>query len=166
MCFAAVLDGIWHRHSDGTRLSLNLAVATVIARGIRGVEGVRWVGPIILDFLDGADKQLPLQTVLQAAASHVAAKFKQECTRRQCDLWPAHREGRHASLSGRHFLEALASRQGMRSALKTAQALAGQPRRHLKHIFKHNFGIDILGRESVITFGSASCPVLWHGSTP
>ena len=57
--------------------------------------------------------------------SIVIKEFQAECQRRDDHLWAAHREGRHAGLSGRHFLEAVQTKPGKNSIVVVAKRLVG-----------------------------------------
>lgn len=67
----------------------------------------------------------PLVRNFRRLAQKVLRRFDEECDRRGCDLWPAHREGRHAGFSGKHFCFALRRADAQKAALAAARRFAG-----------------------------------------
>ncbi|MCP4243220.1 MAG: hypothetical protein GY772_21910, partial [bacterium] len=91
----------------------------VVLRGIRGVEGVRWLlGAPWAHLKPCLMSPAEPHRVLSRAGKLLCAMLQEECKRRgvRNAVWAQHREGRHGIFSGSNFLLALGTRVGSHGA--------------------------------------------------
>ena len=126
---ASLCEEIWHKYTGAQRYQYTGCVV-VLARGLRGVGGVRWLHRIVGKLFPAPSQ---LSRVLNRSNSdqtfrNVATKvinlFDKECSTRNDFLWAGHREGRHAANSGFHFIEALKDESAMKVGVDIAERAA------------------------------------------
>ena len=147
----AFISGIWEwsaaanllelvaKNTSGSARWSTMGCVTVFARGLRGKAGVSWLATIALDELhriaqssgktlsaQSTGKTLSAGALFRTWAVTIKKAFWQECTSRGDDMWPAHREGRHAAFSGKHFVRAMEDEVGLQAAADAADRLAGR----------------------------------------
>ena len=119
---ASLYEALWRRLEGQARISA-VACAVVLARGVRGQAGVQWLSQV---FAAGGltpllERGKPVRSLFPECARAVRKEFEEECKRRGNKLWPAHRDGRHVMMSGRHFLDALGSKVALDIATDIAE---------------------------------------------
>ena len=102
--------------------------AWLLLRGVRGQRGVRWLALWLLEHVT-----LWTQSWDLSAAVQLLQDFDAHClsTEGGSASWAGHNEGRHAALSGRHFLRALASHDGIGGLAEAVSRLSHIMRRLL-----------------------------------
>lgn len=115
---ASAFEDVWHAFS-GTLRYQRMASLFVFARGLRGLGGVTWLRSVALDFFPAplaGPSGGSAKALFRDWAKKVTKAFWAECRRRGDRLWASHREGRHAGVSGWHFVAALRHDAAMNSA--------------------------------------------------
>ena len=95
---------------DPLKREILLPCIAVLARGLRGIDGVRWLTTVVggIDPATGPRSCQNLRSTFRWLAARVHKEFQQECERRGGDhKWAAHAEGRHVGLSGKFFVSCL-----------------------------------------------------------
>lgn len=82
-------------------LATGLARTVCLCRGVRGFDGVRCLHDWVKDNVATLVDDMPMDKWFQREAAHVLKYLRKNCSN------SSHREGRHAGLSGEHFLSAL-----------------------------------------------------------
>ncbi len=103
-----------------------LSRVIVLVRGVRGRMGVPWLGTVLQearvrqDLLSGDHVAFFQRVSQQLLKEHTRESRKQGHPKRN---WAGHLEGRHKLMSGRVFLDALATRAGWQGAAESAVCL-------------------------------------------
>ena len=111
--------------SGAARVAQLVARLFIVARGIRGTQGVQWLAGVARsswDSFSGEHEQG--RQYFQRVGRLLKCAYKKETARRGLrESWGSHKEGRHLSLSGPYFLHALGTKSGAAGAAAAAKAL-------------------------------------------
>ena len=108
-----------------------LAYGFALLSGIRGLHGVQWLGPRLRTMLPALAWTSPCEVA--PVLAKIMSEFTQESDGRP-QTWAAHAEGRHAGLSGGHFLAAACQEESAKGLWSTAISLEG----HVEQILRHD----------------------------
>ena len=113
---------------DPLKREVLLPCIGVLARGLRGIEGVQWLTEVAggIDPTTGPQGCRSLVATFKWLAALVHARFEEECGRRGDHKWASHSEGRHAGLPGKCFISGLANPAAVELLIQNAQQFKGK----------------------------------------
>ena len=126
---ASLCEEIWHKYTGAQRYQYTGCVV-VLARGLRGVGGVRWLHMVVGKLFPAPSQSIRvlnrsnIDQTFRNVATKVINLFDKECSKRNDFLWAGHREGRHAANSGFHFIKALKDERAMKVGVDIAERAA------------------------------------------